>query len=239
MLSTAVSSLSSGDKDMKGRPNGRARRDLPRVLMHAAESSLHGKSHLDLTSRDIAMVAGTHAGMVNYYFNSKDCLLAALVENARDITNRRLKKIEEDLDNGIGDATETLVRGLLESYHPHSAISSIIFIEIFRPDSPIAQSYRDYSKRNESVFVRLNGLLQKLVSKGVYRHDLDTDAAVWMLMSLIIGPLILAQVWRVGGTPSEPICSEDWFEHVVRYMRREASCVVSESSVNPPTANAR
>jgi AcrR family transcriptional regulator len=82
-------------------------------LLIAAEHCLLGKSHLDLTTREIAATAGTQAGMINYYFEGKDGLMFALVDGIAKDADRHLRQIGVAYWKG-GD--EELERQL---YQPH------------------------------------------------------------------------------------------------------------------------
>lgn len=206
---------------MRERPVGRERSHLSDSLLSAAEHCLHGKSHLEVTVREIASNAGTHGGMVNYYFNNKDGLFSTLVDAALVSIERRLKQMEADIEAGVDDPTTTLVRGLVETYIPHSCAISVIFTEIFRQHSAIKDGY---SRRGGSrIFDRLERLLQMLVERGTYRKDLDPASTAWMMLCLVIGPHLLEPVGRAMGVGSSPPQMERWIAEVAELLRKHVT----------------
>lgn len=202
---------------MRGRPHGCADRNLSDSLLLAAENQLRDKSHLDLTSREIAEAAGTHAGMVNYYFQGKDGLLLELLKNAAKDVDRRLEAMEADIENSTDDPTERLVRGLIEAYHHKAAVISIFYIELFRADTPVSTFYSQHREYNS---VRIERMIRKLVDKGIYRPELDVVAATWMLLCLVIGPSMPMCPVQLGNSVGS-LPTDIWIENIVRMLRKD------------------
>ena len=67
------------------RPEGDARR----ALIEAAQAILAARPAGKLTVREVAARAGCDVALVNYYFGSKEGLLAAALEDARARAMRR------------------------------------------------------------------------------------------------------------------------------------------------------
>ncbi|WP_340268589.1 TetR/AcrR family transcriptional regulator [Sphingobium mellinum] len=190
----------------------------------AAENQLRDKSHLDLTSREIAEAAGTHAGMVNYYFQGKDGLLMALLKNAAKDVDRHLDAMEAAIESGDDDPTERIVRGLIAAYQQKAAVISIFYIELFRVGSPVNVFYSEHREYNS---VRIEKMIRKLVAKGVYRQDLDPVAVTWILLSLVIGPSMpMCPVQIAGAIGSVP--TEVWIDNIVRMLRKDLLADVNE-----------
>lgn len=209
---------------MRGRPHSCADRNLSDSLLVAAETQLRDKSHLDLTSREIAEAAGTHAGMVNYYFQGKDGLLMALLKNAAKDVDRHLDAMEAAIESGNEDPTEGLVRGLIAAYQQKAAVIPIFYIELFRVGSPVNIFYSQHREYNS---VRIEKMIRTLVAKGVYRQDLDPVAATWILLSLVIGPSMpMCPVQIAGAIGSIP--TEMWIENIVRMLRKDLLADVNE-----------
>lgn len=210
---------------LKGRPHNDEHRHLRDLLLHVTKNSLAEKSHLDLTSHEIAVAAGTNAAMVNYYFQSKDGLFSTLVEAVVNDISHCLEKIERDTDKGVGEPTEAIVRPLVETYFSQKESASILFVEIIRPSSPVARAYA--RRRGLSTFARVKRVVKKLVDKGVYRSDLNTDNATWTLLSLVVGPQLLSPVWRSCGELIEVPEISTWVKHIVDLVQRDFEVVRS------------
>lgn len=202
---------------MRGRPHSCAERNLSDSLLMAAENQLRDKSHLDLTSREIAEAAGTHAGMVNYYFQGKEGLLMALLKNAAKDVDRHLDAMEAAIESGNDDPTERIVRGLIAAYQQKAAVISIFYIELFRVGSPVNVFYSQHREYNS---VRIEKMIRKLVAKGVYRQDIDPVAVTWILLSLVIGPSMpMCPIQIAGALGSVP--TEVWIDNIVRMLRND------------------
>ena len=205
------------ETDMDQHAPARMRRHLSDSLLSAAENCLHHKSHLDVTSREIAASAGTYAGMVNYYFNNKDGLFSTLIDTVVAAADRGMRQIEEAVDAGAEDPTQLIVGGLYAMYEPHPAAFPIVFTEIFRHESEIRKHYAKGGGSHS--FDRLERVLKTLVTRGHYRRDLDTRAATWMILSLVISPRLLEPVQRAMGDSTEMPEAERWLGEVTAAMR--------------------
>lgn len=203
---------------MKGRPHSCAERNLSDSLLMAAETQLRDKSHLDLTSREIAEAAGTHAGMVNYYFQGKDGLLLALLKKAAKHLDKHLDAMEADIEINDDDPTERIVRGLIAAYYENAAVIPFFYIELFRAGTPVSTFY---SQQREFNSVRIEGMIRKLIAKGVYRAELDAVAATWMLLVLVTGPSMPICPMHKQGASVGSLSTEVWIENIVRMLRKD------------------
>lgn len=194
-------------------------RKLSDSLLSATENGLHSKSHLDLTTREIAKSAGTNVAMINYYYNNKDGLFYNLVDNLISRVAKLLDQIEKDLDKNTCDPIDRIVRGLLEVNTRHIAAVHIVLVETLRPSSPITEKYS--SRHGSESFLRISRIFQKLVNLGVYRKDLDAATATWLLVSLTSGLLCLKPSWKAMGESIEFPETQSWADRVVKVMQHE------------------
>ena len=209
----------------RGRPPHSADRQLSDQLLRAAEVGLSSKSHLDLTTREIATIAGTHPHMIHYYFNSKDGLLSALTDLIVDDVNKRLSRVERELDREPAPV-QRIVRELVEAFYPHAAAASVMLIEAQRSDSAIRHAY---ATRNSSrIFLRINRLFLALMDGGYFRKDLDSGQATWSLLSLIAGPMILRPFWMAEGKTVDELDSARWIDNITRML--EGVCLARPQS---------
>ena len=186
---------------VKGRPPSGNERNLSDSLLVAAKIRLHEKSHLDLTSREIAETAGTHAGMVNYYFQSKDQLLLTLLDNLAKDIGQHLDALESRIESSNDDPTEHIVRELIDAYYPNTEVCSVFYIEMFRATKAFRMFY---SQSRDFTFDRIEKLIRKLIAKGIYRPGLDAITATWMLLSLVQGPLIAIPICQARDPSAVP-----------------------------------
>jgi AcrR family transcriptional regulator len=213
---------------MRGRPAAGSDRDLWAALLSAAERCwVQKRSHLDVTSSEIAALAGTFPGMINYYFGSKSGLFSALVEARTTRSLEGLKKLTAALAADTGDPVEILVRGLFDAYWPSDtppAIQSIVLVEILRPGSPIRAAFlRRGGGSRPFAFVRK--LLEEYAAKGRFRRDLDAVATTRMILSLVMGPMVLAPMWQLADDDADltPANREAWIARIINVVRAEVA----------------
>lgn len=212
---------------MRGRPAASQKRNLSDSLLSAAEQCWREKKcHLDVTSREIAELAGTHSGMVNYYFGSREGIFSALIEVQVARAAKCLKRIGEALEARDGDPTEILVRGLFDAYYPPDApleSQSILLVEISRQASPIREVY--VRRGGSQPFACVKALVKNLIAKGDFKQDLDPVPTTRLILSLIMGPLALAPVWQLTDSDAIPTSGnrEAWIAKVVQLVRHEVA----------------
>jgi AcrR family transcriptional regulator len=196
-------------------------RHLSEDLISSAENCLHGKSHLEITSRDIAEGAGTQPSMINYYFNNKSGLFYALIHATTSSAASYLKQIERDIEAKAADPTEIIVRGLVQAYPLHRPSMSIGIIEIFHQHSEIKESYA--REGGTKAFLRVEKLIRKLVARGDYRHDLDPASTTWMIFSLVIGIHVVEAFQRAVGSGDDVPDPETWIKVIVEMLHKHVA----------------
>jgi AcrR family transcriptional regulator len=196
-------------------------RHLWDCLILSAQSCLHGKSHLEITSRDIAEGAGTHASMVNYYFNNKNGLFSALISTTMSVADSSLRQIEHDIEAKTGDPTEIIVRGLVRAYPLGTPSMSVGIIEIFRQRSEIKEAYA--RRRSKSISHRIEKQIRKLIARGDYRRDLDPVSTTWMILCLVIGLHVVEPFERAAGRNDNTPDPENWIHAIAEMLRKHVA----------------
>jgi len=181
-----------GSERRKGRPVMADCRNISERLKNAVETGLQIKSHLDLTTREIANEAGTHAGMIHYYYQSKEGLIeAALDDFARGVAFE-LKRLQERFETDCSDATFIIVKTWFDLHNRYRRLSGVVLIECLRGDSPIWDHYRQRLPKN--TFTRMQEIIERLSAKGYYKRDLDTAQAAFSIFCVVHSPIILGTV---------------------------------------------
>lgn len=74
--------------------------NIKKALMEAAKRLLsESETPEDITSRQIASLAGTNAAMINYYFGSKDALMSKAVEQLLDAASEIFHAVPDPADS--------------------------------------------------------------------------------------------------------------------------------------------
>ena len=139
-----------------------------------------------LTVRAITMAAGVNVAAINYYFGSKDHLVALALERSLDaIVADPLDALERRLERGI-DLRDALVHVLHDYVAAAVARPRATFAHLH---GPIA--LQDY--RRDAV-VRLNALLERLFLRARPRLAARGDAAKRAVLSELWSTLLLASL---------------------------------------------
>ncbi len=184
-------------------PPRRRRKDArPSELTAAALELFVDKGYAATRLDDVAARAGVSKGTLYLYFDSKEALFKAVVEEG---IVPRLAEAEQRFAGYEGPSAE-LLRDLLSGWWQQiggtrlAGIPKLIISEA-RNFPDLAQYYHD------TVIVRGRALLRAALQRGVARGEfrpLDVDTAI----DVIIAPLLMLVIWKYSlcfcGRESEP-----------------------------------
>lgn len=205
-----------------GRRNANARgrpvlnsRKVSDELLQAMEYGLRSKSHLDLTTREIATTAGTNPGMIHYYYQSKSGLLDAALDNLTTDVTRTLEDLNQLFLTDCHDATRKIVTAWLDLIDTHQGTVSVVLLESFRPYSTLWCSYR--KKKSRGSFGRIQQVVRTLMDRGYYRPDIDPELAALSIASIIHSPMIIGHIISEIGHPVDHIL-DAWPEEAIKLI---------------------
>lgn len=199
----------------RGRPVMADHREVSTELLHAMELGLRNKSHLDLTTREIALAAGTNAGMIHYYYHGKNGLIDAALDNLSSDLAQTLNDLNTLFMTDCQDATRKIVSAWLNLLEKHKGTASVVLIESFRPYSTVWHSYRQ--KKSQGSFTRMQQLIRTLVSQGYFRPDIDAKVAAFSIISIVLSPMLVGQIMsEIGHQISEILAN--WEEEAVKLI---------------------
>ena len=199
----------------RGRPTVSDNREVSNELLHAMEHGLRNKSHLDLTTREIASAAGTNAGMIHYYYHGKNGLIDAALDNLSSDIAQTLNDLNSLFLTDCQDATRKIVSGWMNVLEIHRGTASVVLIESFRPYSTVWHSYRQ--KKSQGSFNRMQELIRTLVRQGYYRADTDPQVAAFSIISIVLSPLLVGQIMSEIGHKISHIM-DDWENEAVKLI---------------------
>ena len=187
-----------------GRPRARAAAANVRADLLAAAAAAFGARGFDAVSlRDVAKRAGTTAAMVHYYFDDKDGLFAALLEDALASV---LARVRSGLAaHAASGAPRDAALGVFFDV-AHDALGAapwvpqLILREVLSEGAPFRERFiQSYAIPMSQL---LRGSLRSEVAAGRLRSDLDVDLAFASLLGLGAFPFIAQPVLeRVLGRP--------------------------------------
>lgn len=199
----------------RGRPMTVDNREISTELLHAMELGLRNKSHLDLTTREIATAAGTNAGMIHYYYHGKNGLIDAALDNLSSDLARMLSDLDKLFKTDCDDATTKIIGAWLSVLDKHRGTVSVVLIESFRPHSSVWSSYRQ--KKSQGSFGRMQRVIRTLINQGFYRPDVDPEMAAFSIISLAMSPILNGHIMAQIGHEVNHILDQ-WLTEAVKLI---------------------
>jgi AcrR family transcriptional regulator len=172
------------------RPRRRRKEARPSELTAAALELFVEKGFAATRLDDVAAHAGVSKGTLYLYFDSKEALFKAVIEQG---IVPLFVAAEQQLVDFPGSSTD-LLRYLLESWWQqiggtHLAGVPKLIISESRNFPAVAQYYHD------NVIVRGRALMRTVLQRGIERGEfraLDVETAI----DVIISPLLMLAIWR-------------------------------------------
>jgi len=184
--------------------------DLPRKeqIVNAARMLVIKVGSENVTVRKIAEEVGFTEAAIYRHFKSKKDILYLLVENIET-------SLLSDLiagGNQSGDVIETILLRHLSSIEMRRGISFQVIAEIISlGDNKLNRRIYDAIER---YIEKLKTILQKEVSKGKLRRDIDVDATALLIFSVIQS---LSNIWTLSNYSFDP---KDKFSAVLTTLRK-------------------
>lgn len=132
-----------------------------------------------MTTRAIVAEAGVSAGMFYGHFDSKEALLAAVVEHKTDELTT-IVDAELSLGTPLAQVARELVRQLVK-------VHDLQVLAVFRSGSGTEESLTAQRRINRRIVDAFVPLLRSTVGAGVVRDDIDPEAVVEFIDLVIDG----------------------------------------------------
>lgn len=206
----------------RGRPALLENRQVSEDIIRAAEACLVGKSPRDISTKDIALAAGTRSAMIYYYFGSKDGLLAEIMRRHLDQILIDIVNLRDAIRrNEMQDPTRAMIGLLATSYNRRPALCRIMIAELLRDESPVRTFFlQQWPAHAKAMMVEA---ITQLSASGYYRQDLNIEGIVAMIRSVVFFPLMVKPYLMLEGEAVEQFLDESWLDLVCnvfdRYLR--------------------
>lgn len=200
---------SQQNKVARGRPSDPDKAETQKQkLIVAARTLMREKSYKSITIRELGVTAGVNSAMVRYYFESKEGLILAAINDLSGEHFTEVQKIVHS-DTPIKAFIEFMV-GLLNQ---DMGLARFIHDEIFNVDSPLRTAFINGFPKRVAQF--LPELIETELRKQGVTTDINCKYAAFNLMCLIIMPYLGAPV-RQGawGITDEELSDPQWTEHL-------------------------
>jgi len=184
--------------------------DIPRKeqIVNAARMLVIKVGSENVTVRKIAEEVGFTEAAIYRHFKSKKDILYLLVEN---IEASLILDLNVE-DGGNGDVLEAILLRHLSSIEMRRGISFQVIAEIISlGDNKLNRRIYDAIER---YIEKLKTILQKEVSKGKLRRDIDVDATALLIFSVVQS---LSNIWTLSNYSFDP---KDKFSAVLTTLRK-------------------
>ncbi len=203
------------DATDRGRPPRESQRDVALDLLAAAKETLNMKGHSEITMRELAGLAGTNQAMISYYYDSKDGLFSAIVEDALRTKRKKLDEFEAGLAKIEGCRMRAFLALLMEHYLKSVSLYRIISAELTNNRSLIR---RRYAGRGRKMYNQVERILSKMKALGTLRPDANIKHAIITLTCFVHGPIALSPIIEEFQTSMDELCSPEWIDHLTALM---------------------
>ncbi|HEX6332536.1 MAG TPA: TetR/AcrR family transcriptional regulator [Actinomycetota bacterium] len=168
--------------------NAKATKDRHREILDAAARVITERGLAETRISDIAEQAGVSPGLILYYFDSKDRLLAEALTFANDQfylrTSRETRRMATARDR-LRRLVELSVPGLLPEYGRLDEWA--LWIEVWVRALRDADMAKDREILDERWRAQLADIIRSGVSSGEFSSDTDADELALRIASLIDG----------------------------------------------------
>lgn len=193
-----------------GRPSSRVSRNVMEDIIRATETCLEHKNPQEISTKEIASLAGTRSAMVYYYFGSKDGLLLEIVRRGLDeIQHGFVRTREAAHRNELSNPTRSMIAEFASVYNQRPALCRIIISEVFREGSPVRNHFLEqWPAYGKTMIV---DTITQLSASGYYRKDLNIEGICTMIRSVVFSPLLAIPS---AGYPAKQLLDDQWIDFI-------------------------
>jgi len=190
----------------RGRPIDSEKQSLQKAkLLNAAEQLLSEKSYSSITIRELAQRSAINSAMISYYFDNKEGLFLALIDEMSKKHFVAMKSIAQ-ADNPI----KTFIITMLTMLNKSSGIASLFHSDFLDNNSTLGNAFVDGFPKKMAVFLPV-----LIKNNTMIKDDDKAKLAAFSLISMIITPFVNKSIRQVAWQiDDEELKQPLWAEHV-------------------------
>jgi AcrR family transcriptional regulator len=176
-------------KSKVGRPTGESQaRDN---LIIAARTLFVERDYGQVSTRELAQLAGTDPAMIRYYFGSKEGLFSTMIRETAVPIRQQLREINREVQsNGPASFMQTYYKVMAQ--HPH--FPRLIF-KLASLDQSLSKNQELTKAFNEIINLEDFMFFDKLKASGLLRDDVDSRCAQISFFAMMIFPFIMPDLF--------------------------------------------
>ena len=165
-----------------GRPRGES--GNREKLITAARTLFVERDYSQVTIRNIPTLAGTDAGLIRYYFGSKEKLFTAMLTETSAPVKLQLQKINKQTD---ADAPASLMQTYYQVMSAHPNFPKLM-LRLAGLDQSVPENKDIVRVFNDMVNDDDLMMFDKLKAKGLLRDDVDSQCAQLSFFAMMTFP---------------------------------------------------
>lgn len=182
------------------KPSRRRRKEArPGEIIEAGLAEFAGKGFAAARLEDVAKRAGISKGTIYLYFDSKEALFEAAARSRAVAMLDRIEAAIESFDGPTPEVLEMIIRMIYRGFIDGDVgpLIRLLVAEGQRSPELVAFYHRE-------AITKGLGILRRVVARGIERGDLRAGPAT-AEPRVIIGPAIMAAIWRLTFDPIDPL----------------------------------
>jgi len=188
-----------------------ARSETQEAIMEATYRALCRRGYADLTMQAIADEFEKSKSLIHYHYDTKEELLVAFLDYLLD---KFITDVAVDAAADPRARLDTLVDALLSG--PDEAGDFQVAMLELRSQTPYVEAYRDALRANDAYLTDLLAeTIEDGVAAGVFRDDVDPEAAAETLLLVVDGARTRSVVFEDGSAVERARAT------IERYVERE------------------
>lgn len=153
-------------------------------VFQAAVSEFASKGYRNASMNSLVRTAGISKGSIFQYFKTKRNLFDAVLEMAVQRVKSYLKDVRSETEDlPFPDRLESLLRSGFQFIDRHPLLTAVYFQLLQSGDAPFGSERLIQLRRQGSEF--LSDLIERAVSKGELRPDIDIHKVGFLINSLL------------------------------------------------------
>ncbi|MBB1270607.1 TetR/AcrR family transcriptional regulator [Shewanella sp. SR44-3] len=160
-------------------------------LIVAARTLFVERDYAQVSTRELAKMAGTDPALIRYYFGSKEGLFSTMIRETAVPIKQQLRQINRTLETD-GPASFMWTYYQVMSAHPH--FPRLIF-KLASLDQSQTHNQELTKAFNEIISLEDVLFFDKLKSQGLLREDVDSRCAQLSFFAMMVFPFIVPDIF--------------------------------------------
>lgn len=160
-------------------------------LLMAARSLFVERDYAQVSTRELAKLAGTDPALIRYYFGSKEGLFSTMIRETAVPVRKQLREINRQVQ-ASGPASFMQTYYQVMAAHPHfpRLIFKLASLDQSKPkNQELTKAFNEIINLEDIMF------FDKLKASGLLREDVDSRCAQISFFAMMVFPFIIPELF--------------------------------------------